>query len=226
MATPASPIKTRKQNHWTTPLKGIACEDGIKQGRRFATFADWWRGTRHSDDMFWLLATVKFPAGQIWRLLACQFIRKTKIDRKGRTTWDLLSDKSRYHVTVAERYAHGLASDATLRKARKGAREEEELIRKLIPGGSGFPKSPTRVMPQAVSAAVDRSKNGWSAVNNAAAWTTIAAVWQARSDSQPIAERGAQVRVRRQHADIIREMFPAEEVEVLFNQYIAALTKQ
>jgi len=55
-------------SHWTDPLRGGACADEIKDGRQYDTFAGWWGGTQHADDMLslsaildgWIDALVRF----------------------------------------------------------------------------------------------------------------------------------------------------------------------
>jgi len=57
-------------------------------------------------------------ASSILRLIACECVRKTPF-ADGRTVWDLLTDpRSRAAVEVAERYAHGKATDGELASAR------------------------------------------------------------------------------------------------------------
>ena len=108
-------------NHWTDPLRHIACAEGIKDGRRYDTFADWWRGTQRSDYLLWLLEKVAYPDDRNLRLLACRFIRGTRVDTT-RTVWDLLTDeRSRSAVEVAERYAEGEATDEELEAATVAA---------------------------------------------------------------------------------------------------------
>ena len=108
-------------SHWTDPLRHIACAEGIKDGRRYDTFADWWRGTQRSDYLLWLLEKVAYPDDRNLRLLACRFIRGTRVDTT-RTVWDLLTDeRSRSAVEVAERYAEGEATDEELEAAARAA---------------------------------------------------------------------------------------------------------
>ena len=110
MSTEATTEATTER-HWTDPLQHIACTKGIKDGRQYDTFADWWHGTQRSDYMLWLLEQVAYPDDRKVRLLACRFIRETAVDDT-RTVWDLLTDeRSRKAVVIAELYAEG---DATL----------------------------------------------------------------------------------------------------------------
>ena len=60
-------------------------------------------------------------ATSVLRLIACECVRKTPLGN-GRVVWDLLTDpRSREVVEVAERYAHGKATDKELAAARDAA---------------------------------------------------------------------------------------------------------
>ena len=108
-------------SNWTDSLQHIACADGIEDGRQYATFADWWRGTQRSDYMLWLLERMGYPDDRKLRLLACRFVRGTRVDDT-RTVWDLLTDeRSRSAVEVAERYAVGEARKGELEAAARAA---------------------------------------------------------------------------------------------------------
>lgn len=106
--------------HWTDPLKGVADKKLIDDGKRYNTFADWWRGSKRGDYMLWLLDKVKYRDDRTLRLLACRFVRETRINRGSiRTMWDVQTSAesrrvARETVRIAERYVVGLATDAEL----------------------------------------------------------------------------------------------------------------
>lgn len=195
-------------SHWTDSLRRAACADGIEDGRQYATFADWWRGTQRSDYMLWLLEQVAYPDDRKLRLLACRFIREIAVDTT-RTVWDLLTDeRSRSAVVAAEQYAKGRATDGELEAAASLASDAASLAR-----------NEARAATSAACAAA------WVAARDArdargAAWAASAAAWAAVSAAEcAVAMESA----RAQQADIIRDMIPATEIAPLFERYIQTL---
>ena len=109
-------------SHWTDSLRGGACADEIKDNRRYDTFADWWHGTQRSDYMLLLLEQVAYPDDRKLRLLACRFVRETRVGDTRRTVWELLTDeRSRKAVVIAELYAEGDATSEELGSAEGDA---------------------------------------------------------------------------------------------------------
>jgi hypothetical protein len=73
-------------------------------------------------DALWVVLRPELIDGRTVRLFACWCVRHTPIG-DGKTTWNLLDDeRSRHAVEVAERYAHGEATDEELNAARSAAR--------------------------------------------------------------------------------------------------------
>ena len=68
-----------------------------------------------------LLRRVETWNGRTAREFACWCVRNTPLEND-KTTWDLLTDKSRDAVRVAEKYARGEATDEELAAARAAAR--------------------------------------------------------------------------------------------------------
>lgn len=109
-------------SHWTDPLRGGACADEIKDGRQYDTFAGWWGGTQHADDMLSLLAAIEYRDDRTLRLLSCRFVRETRVGDTRRTVWELLTDeRSRKAVVIAELYAEGDATSEELGSAEGDA---------------------------------------------------------------------------------------------------------
>lgn len=132
-----------------------------------------WQGCQSSELMMALLSEIKYSNDRKLRLLACRFVRETRINRGSiRTMWDVQTSAesrrvARETVRLAERYVVGLATDAEL-DAR------------------------------------------WDATS-AAKTVVRAAVWV-------IAWATAVKAALAQQADIIREMIPAEEIELLLGR--------
>ena len=80
-----------------------------------------WDKCERPDWLLWLNEKFDLFTHKQMRLMACRFVRETPL-ADGRTVWDLLTDeRSRNAVIVAERYAHGEASDTELTTARDAA---------------------------------------------------------------------------------------------------------
>ena len=196
-------------SNWTDSLQHIACADGIEDGRQYATFADWWRGTQRSDYMLWLLERMGYPDDRKLRLLACRFVRGTRVDDT-RTVWDLLTDeRSRSAVEVAERYAVG--------EARKG--ELEAAARAASSAARAASSVAWAAEWEAASAAAWVAR----ATARAAAWEAWVASAAASAAAREPAWATATNSARAQQAEIIRDMIPAEEIAPLFERYIQTL---
>ena len=198
-------MTTMTTTHWTDSLRRAACADGIEDGRQYATFADWWRGTQRSDYMLWLLERMGYPDDRKLRLLACRFVRGTRVDDT-RTVWDLLTDeRSRRAVEVAERYAVGEARkgelEAAARAASSAARAASSVAWAAASAAAWVARATAR-------AAAWEAWEAWSAASAAA----CAAAWATATNS-----------ARAQHAEIIRDMIPATEIAPLFERYIQTL---
>ena len=102
--------------------------------------------------MLWLLERMGYPDDRKLRLLACRFVRGTRVDDT-RTVWDLLTDeRSRRAVEVAERYAVG--------EARKGELE-----------------AAARAASSVARAASSEAWSAASAAASAAAWAATSEAW-------------------------------------------------
>ena len=195
-------------SHWTDPIRHIACAEGIEDGRQYDTFADWWRGTQRSDYMLWLLERMGYPDDRKLRLLACRFVRGTRVDDT-RTVWDLLTDeRSRRAVEVAERYAVG--------EARKG---ELEAAERAASSAAWAARAAARA---AATSATSATSAAWAAAWAAASLARDAAR-AAASAATSAATSAARVSALAQQAGIIRDMIPAEEIVPLFERYIERL---
>lgn len=95
-----------------------ACREGRIFAERYKTMADVWDNCPRADWLVWILNALDAPTDdKAMRLFACWCARETPM-RDGRKVWDLLTDeRSRNAVTVAERYAKGLATEEELRAA-------------------------------------------------------------------------------------------------------------
>jgi len=197
--------------HWTDPLRGGACAEGIKDGRRYDTFTDWWRGTQRSDYMLWLLERMGYPDDRKLRLLACRFVRGTRVDDT-RTVWDLLTDeRSRRAVEVAERYAVGEARKGELEAAARAAWEAWVAS---AAAWEAWAASAAAWVARATARAAARD-----AASSAAWVASAAASAAAREPAWATATNSALA----QQAGIIRDMIPAEEIVPLFERYIQTL---
>lgn len=97
-------------NHWTDFLQGIACDEGVENGKPYATFADWWIGTLRGDYMYWVLCHdgIGYTDDRKMSLLACRRVRETPVDEH-RTVWDLYTNdkRVRHAIEVTEQYMNG-----------------------------------------------------------------------------------------------------------------------
>ena len=193
-------------SHWTDPLRGGACANGIADGRRYDTCTDWWRGTQRSDYMLWLLEAVAYPDDRKLRLLACRVVRETRVDDT-RTVWDLLTDdRSRKAVEVAEQYTVGEATKDELEAAESEASDAA---------------SSAATSAEWAAATVAAAVAATSA--SVAAWESAWAAGEAASAAARAARAAATKSARAQQAEIIRDMIPAEEIAPLFERYIQTL---
>ena len=114
------------------------------------------------------------------RLAACAFVRRTPLGdgRTGRTVWDLLDERTRAVVYVAERFATGETTDAALAAALGAARAAA--------------RDAARDAAWAASAAARAA--AWAAARDAA-WAArdaaSAAAWAAATDAALAAALGA-----------------------------------
>ena len=171
--------------HWTHKLQARYFGGLVENGRRYATFTDWWRATDRSYYMLEMLAQMEYCDDRRIRLIACRFVREVKVD-KDRTEWELLTDeRCRDAVVVAERYTKGEVSSKELAESRRAAWNAVLTMKE----------------GEAQNAA-------WGAVITASKAETLLTLLAAShgDDSQ-------------QHANIIREVIPAEEVAPLFERW-------
>ena len=209
-------------SHWTDPLRGgVACAEGIEDGRQYETFAGWWKGTQRSDYMLLLLEQVAYPDDRKLRLLACRFIREIAVDTT-RTVWDLLTDeRSRSAVVAAEQYAKGRATDGELEAAASLASDAASLARNEARAATSAAIS--AATSEAWSAARAATSEAWSAASAAAcaaAWAATSAATAAAIAAAWAATSAARVSALAQQAGIIRDMIPATEIAPLFERYI------
>ena len=155
--------------------------------------------------MLWLLERMGYPDDRKLRLLACRFVRGTRVDDT-RTVWDLLTDeRSRRAVEVAERYAVGEARKGELEAAARAA--------------SSAARAASSVAWAAAWDAARDAARAVARVATAAAWAATAAA----SAAAWAATSAARVSALAQQAGIIRDMIPAEEIVPLFERYIQTL---
>lgn len=174
------------KKHWTHKFQAWYFGGFVENGRRFATFTDWWRATDRSYYMLEMLAQMEYSDDRRMRLIACRFVREVKVGMD-RTGWELLTDeRCRNAIVVAERYTKGEASPKELAESRRAAWNAVMTMKE----------------GEAQNAA-------WGAVITASKAETLLNLLAAShgDDSQ-------------QHANIIREVIPAEEVAPLFERYI------
>lgn len=156
--------------------------------------------------MLWLLERMGYPDDRKLRLLACRFVRGTRVDDT-RTVWDLLTDeRSRRAVEVAERYAVG--------EARKG--ELEAAARAASSAARAASSVAWAAEWEAASAAAWVAR----ATARAAAWEAWVASAAASAAAREPAWATATNSALAQQADIIRDMIPVEEIAPLFERYI------
>lgn len=105
-------------NHWTDPLQGIACDEGIDDGKQYATFTDWWNGTQRGDYMNWVLLNkaLEYPDFRKVCLISCRRIREIPID-DNRTVWDVYANDQRVRnaIEVVGQFANGELTEEVLR---------------------------------------------------------------------------------------------------------------
>ena len=99
-----------------------ACSEGLEFALTQPTMADVWDKCPRTDWMLWILEKLnRQPDARMLRLFAVWCARNTPLS-DGRKTRDLLTDpRSLAALEVAERYAHGNATDKELAAARDAA---------------------------------------------------------------------------------------------------------
>lgn len=99
-----------------------ACPEGHEFALRHATMADVWDACPRTDWLIWICRKVgRVPDARTLRLYAVWCARNTPLG-DGRVTGDLLTDpRSLAALDVAERHAHGRATDAELAAATAAA---------------------------------------------------------------------------------------------------------
>lgn len=211
--------------HWTDSLKNIACKEGLQEGKDYPTFTGWWNATTNPLYLLWVLSRVGYPP-IVFRLLAYRFIRETKLAENttpDTLVWDLLSERSRHALNVAEHYWSGQADPAEFRKAQRALRynlqrQQERCSR----------SARTIVAKAAVDVTLGDATQKECAGD--AAVSLARAVGLNRLDTAPgpvvsrALSRPAEANALAQHADIIRKVIPVEEIEPLFERYILQLT--
>ena len=200
-------------NHWIDPLQHIACTKGIKDGRQYDTFAGWWGGTQHADDMLSLLAAIEYRDDRTLRLLSCRFVRETRVGDTRRTVWELLTDeRSRKAVVIAELYAEGDATSEELGSA------EGDAVRAAASAAASAVWETWAAWDAAKAAARTAARDAARAVARVAR----AVAWATATSASVAATKSALA----QQAEIIRDMIPVEEIAPLFERYIEARKKQ
>lgn len=99
-----------------------ACAEGREFALRYPTMAEVWDACPRPDWLLWICARLgQRPDHRALRLFAVWCARHTPL-RDGRVTGDLLADpRLRAALDVAERYAHGRASEWELSVAARDA---------------------------------------------------------------------------------------------------------
>ena len=99
-----------------------ACAEGREFALRYKTMAEVWDACPEVDWLLWICRKVdRMPDDRTLRLFAIWCARNTPLG-DGRVTGDLLTDpRSLAALEVAERYAHGQATDEELAAARAAA---------------------------------------------------------------------------------------------------------
>ena len=109
-----------------SPAEFCAATDACAEGREFAlrhaTMANVWDACPRVDWLIWICRRVdRMPDDRALRLFAVWCVRSTPLG-DGRVTGNLLTDpRSLAALEVAERYAHGQATDAELASAAYAA---------------------------------------------------------------------------------------------------------
>lgn len=137
-------------------LKSLeACSAAVQWASQYIDLATAWDNCHRSDWMLWLNCEADLLDDRTRRLLACAFVRRTPLG-DGRTLWDLLDDKGRNAIEVAERYANGDATD-----------EESDAVRAAADAAVRYA---TRSVESAARAAVGGATWGakWEAAWDAA----------------------------------------------------------
>ena len=100
----------------------VACRDGRAFALTQPTMADVWDNCPCADWLLWILEKIdRSPDGRTLWLFAVWCVRSTPLS-DGRKTGDMLTDpRSLAALEVAERYAHGNATDDELAAARYAA---------------------------------------------------------------------------------------------------------
>lgn len=191
-------------NQLCQPMFGWRDESG-EEG--FGTLNDYWESRTYSWDLLAFLEAIDYANKWVLGMMACRFVRETRIDDT-RTVWDLLTDKrSRNAVEVAERFAVGEATDKELNATREAA---SMAARRYAVGSEER---------QASCAAAN------TCCPTGVARTTMVMGVSANIVSGAVTE-SAKTAIHAQHIGIIREMIHIKEIQPLFERYIKNLTTE
>lgn len=155
--------------------------------------ANHWQGCQSSELMMALLSEIKYSNDRKIRLLACRFVRETKVDSR-RTVWDLLDDRSRGAVEIAERYDQATETEL--------AEWQDVWIQGVF--------TPKRARTRWAEIAAAGTMGPKALVT---AMATMAATLLATKENQRAAAQA-------QQANIIREMIPVEEATAAFERLL------
>ena len=142
-----------------------ACQPAIGwlEKNNIRSIQEAWERCKRPDWLLWLDINFHLFTDKQRRLMACRFVRETPV-ADGRTVWDLLTDeRSRNAVIVAERYAHGEASDTELTAAREAAWDAWAAAREAARGAAWeawaawFSASRDAALAAALDASLDAS---------------------------------------------------------------------
>ena len=173
----------------------------------FGTLNDYWESRTYSWDLLAFLEAIDYANKRVLGMMACRFVRETRIDDT-RTVWDLLTDeRSRRAIVVAERFAVGEATDKELNAARESASMAARRYAERLEEW------------QASRAAANTCCPTW------VARTTMVMGVSANIVSGAVTE-SAEAAIHTQHVGIIREMIPVKEIKPLFERYIKNLTTE
>jgi hypothetical protein len=111
-----------------------ACQEAIDFADRHRSLASAWSACSRPDWMLWVLARIKYQDDQAYRLFGCWCVRNTPLF-DGRKVWDLLTDsRSKNAIEVAERFAHGEATDLERDAAGAAAGDaQSDKLREMFP---------------------------------------------------------------------------------------------
>lgn len=233
-------VSQPKKHHWTDPLRGIACDKGIEEGQSFPTFVAWWRATKNPAYLLWLLANVGYPPN-VFRRLAYRCIRETRLAENttpDNVVWDLLNDRSRRALEVAERYNIGQATPEEFKKARRVLRDVLRKQQTICSRGVS-----TMVAEIAFYTISIGGKAPIAGINTDGSITAVTScilvleiiaravgMNKLNTTPGPVVSRAlsipAEADAWAQQADIIREAIPVNEVKPLFRQFILRIQKE